>query len=55
MSSPSNSNKRKQKPELDQAIDQVAGDMDIFEQEQLLKKKIEAFEMTQEKVRALVN
>ena len=56
VSSPSNSSKRKpDKPELDQAIDQVAGEMDIFEQEQLLKKKIEAFEMTQEKVRALVN
>ena len=56
INSPSNSSKRKpEKPELDRAIDQVAGEMDIFEQEQLLKKKIEAFEMTQEKVRALIN
>ena len=55
VSSPTNSNNKKPtKQELDQAIEQVAGDMDIFEQEQLLKKKIEAFEMTQEKVRALI-
>ena len=56
INSPSNSIKQKpEKPTLDPAIDQVAGEMDIFEQEQLLKKKIEAFEMTQEKVRALIN
>ena len=51
----SNSKRRNAKHEMvDEAIDQVAGNMDIFEQEQLLKKKIEAFEMTQEKVRALM-
>ena len=53
--SPTTNKQTKPKPEIDAAIDQLAGDMDIFEQEQLLKKKIEAYEMTQEKVKALMN
>ena len=35
--------------ELDLAMDKLNDDLDIFEQEQLLKKKIEAYELTKEK------
>lgn len=37
--SPMTSDSRKPKQEIDKAIDKLAGDMDIFEQEQLLRKK----------------
>ena len=40
--------------DLDLAMDKLNDDLDIFEQEQLLKKKIEAYEITKEKVRALM-
>ena len=35
-------------------MDKLNDDLDIFEQEQLLKKKIEVYELTKEKVRALM-
>lgn len=40
--------------DLDLAMDKLNDNLDIFEQEQLLKKKIEAYEITKEKVRALM-
>ena len=40
--------------EVDKAIDKVNDNLDIFEEEQLLKKKIEAFEITQQKINALM-
>ena len=36
-------------------MDKLNDDLDIFEQEQLLKKKIEAYEITLEKVRAMMH
>ena len=41
--------------EMSQAMDKLNADLDIFEQEQLLKKKIEAYEITLEKVRAMMH
>ena len=41
--------------EMSQAMDKLNDDLDIFEQEQLLKKKIEAYEITLEKVRAMMH
>ena len=56
VSSASNSKKPDVKEnEMSQAIDKLNDNMDIFEQEQLLKKKIEAYEITLEKIRALMH
>ena len=42
------------KEKVDKAIEKLNDDLDVFEQEQLLKKRIEAYEITQEKVKALM-
>ena len=39
---------------IDVAINKLNEDLDVFEQEQLLKKKIEAYEITQEKMKAIM-
>ena len=40
---------------MDVAIDKLNDDLDVQDQELLLKKKIEAYEITQEKIRALMS
>ena len=44
-----------QSQKIDAAIDKLNENLDVFEQEQMLKRKIEAYETTQEKVKALMD
>ena len=44
-----------QNQKMDEALDKLNENLDVFEHEQMLKRKIEAYETTQEKVKALMD